>query len=194
MNENLKFLKEVFESRNLPEESLPEFVFWGRSNVGKSSLINSITKSKIAKTSKTPGRTRSLVFFEFEKKIRIVDFPGYGFSKIPKFNEFKIDRLIENYLNQRKAIKFIFLLIDARHGMMEIDENIFCQLDQILGSKLIIIFTKTDKLKNQEEKKNLLHNNNLINDNFHKRFFNTSIKNSNDIFLLRKFLFKSIEE
>ena len=194
MNENLKFLKEVFESRNLPEESLPEFVFWGRSNVGKSSLINSITKSKIAKTSKTPGRTRSLVFFEFEKKIRIVDFPGYGFSKIPKFNEFKIDRLIENYLNQRKAIKFIFLLIDARHGMMEIDENIFCQLDQILGSKLIIIFTKTDKLKNQEEKKNLLHNNNLINDNFHKRFFNTSIKNSNDIFLLRKFLFKSVEK
>tara|TARA_B100002019_G_scaffold244261_1_gene221190 strand:+ start:176 stop:760 length:585 start_codon:yes stop_codon:yes gene_type:complete len=194
MNENLKFLKEVFESRNLPEESLPEFVFWGRSNVGKSSLINSITKSKIAKTSKTPGRTRSLVFFEFEKKIRIVDFPGYGFSKIPKFNEFKIDRLIENYLYQRKAMKFIFLLIDARHGMMEIDENIFCQLDKILGSKLIIIFTKTDKLKNQEEKKSLLHNNNLINDNFHKRFFNTSIKNSNDIFLLRKFLFKSIEE
>ncbi len=194
MNENLKFLKEVFESRNLPEESLPEFVFWGRSNVGKSSLINSITKSKIAKTSKTPGRTRSLVFFEFEKKIRIVDFPGYGFSKIPKFNEFKIDRLIEDYLYQRKAIKFIFLLIDARHGMMEIDENIFCQLDQILGSKLIIIFTKTDKLKNQEEKKNLLHNNNLINDNFHKRFFNTSIKNSNDIFLLRKFLFKSVEK
>ena len=194
MNENLKFLKEVFESRNLPEESLPEFVFWGRSNVGKSSLINSITKSKIAKTSKTPGRTRSLVFFEFEKRIRIVDFPGYGFSKIPKFNEFKIDRLIENYLSQRKVIKFIFLLIDARHGMMEIDKNIFCQLDKILGSKLIIIFTKTDKLKNQEEKKNLLHNNNLINDNFHKRFFNTSIKNSNDIFLLRKFLFKSIKE
>ena len=151
MNENLKFLKEVFESRNLPEESLPEFVFWGRSNVGKSSLINSITKSKIAKTSKTPGRTRSLVFFEFEKKIRIVDFPGYGFSKIPKFNEFKIDRLIENYLYQRKVIKFIFLLIDARHGMMEIDKNIFCQLDKILGSKLIIIFTKIDKLKNQEE-------------------------------------------
>ena len=170
MNENLKFLKEVFESRNLPEENLPEFVFWGRSNVGKSSLINSITKSKIAKTSKTPGRTRSLVFFEFEKKIRIVDFPGYGFSKIPKFNEFKIDRLIEDYLYQRKAIKFIFLLIDARHGMMEIDQNIFCQLDKILGSKLIIIFTKTDKLKNQEEKKNLLHNNNLINDNFHKSY------------------------
>ncbi len=194
MNENLKFLKEVFESINLPKESLPEFVFWGRSNVGKSSLINSITKSKIAKTSKTPGRTRSLVFFEFEKKIRIVDFPGYGFSKIPKFNEFKIDRLIENYLSQRKVIKFIFLLIDARHGMMEIDKKIFYQLDKILGSKLIIIFTKIDKLKKQEEKKNLLQNNNLINDNFQKRFFNTSIKNSNDIFLLRKFLFKSIEE
>ena len=78
--------------------------------------------------------------------------------------------------------------------MMEIDKNIFCQLDKILGSKLIIIFTKIDKLKNHEDKKNLLQNNNLINDNFHKRFFNTSIKNSNDIFILRKFLFKSIEE
>ena len=82
----------------------------------------------------------------------------------------------------------------ARFLSTLIDQNIFCQLDKILGSKLIIIFTKTDKLKNQEEKKNLLHNNNLINDNFHKRFFNTSIKNSNDIFLLRKFLFKSVEK
>ena len=194
MNENLKFLKEVFESESLPEESLPEFVFWGRSNVGKSSLINSITKSKIAKTSKTPGRTRSLVFFEFEKKIRIIDFPGYGYSKIPKFNEFKIDRLIENYLSQRKVIKFIFLLIDARHGMMEIDKKILDQLDKILGSKVIIIFTKIDKLKNQDDKQNLLRNNEQINQIFDKTFFNTSIKNSNDIFLLRKFLFKSIEE
>tara|TARA_B100000035_G_scaffold41847_1_gene31371 strand:+ start:1576 stop:2160 length:585 start_codon:yes stop_codon:yes gene_type:complete len=194
MNENLKFLKEVFESESLPEESLPEFVFWGRSNVGKSSLINSITKSKIAKTSKTPGRTRSLVFFEFEKKIRIIDFPGYGYSKIPKFNEFKIDRLIENYLTQRQVLKFIFLLIDARHGIMEIDKKILDQLDKILGSKVIIIFTKIDKLKNQDDKQNLLRNNEQINQTFDKTFFNTSIKNSNDIFLLRKFLFKSIEE
>ena len=194
MNENLKFLKEVFESESLPEESLPEFVFWGRSNVGKSSLINSITKAKIAKTSKTPGRTRSLVFFEFEKKIRIIDFPGYGYSKIPKFNEFKIDRLIENYLTQRQVLKFIFLLIDARHGIMEIDKKILDQLDKILGSKVIIIFTKIDKLKNQDDKQNLLRNNEQINQIFDKTFFNTSIKNSNDIFLLRKFLFKSIEE
>ena len=194
MNENLKFLKEVFESESLPEESLPEFVFWGRSNVGKSSLINSITKSKIAKTSKTPGRTRSLVFFEFEKKIRIIDFPGYGYSKIPKFNEFKIDRLIENYLTQRQVLKFIFLLIDARHGIMEIDKKILDQLDKILGRKVIIIFTKIDKLKNQDDKQNLLRNNEQINQIFDKTFFNTSIKNSNDIFLLRKFLFKSIEK
>ena len=194
MNENLKFLKEVFESESLPEESLPEFVFWGRSNVGKSSLINSITKSKIAKTSKTPGRTRSLVFFEFEKKIRIIDFPGYGYSKIPKYNEFKIDRLIENYLTHRQVLKFIFLLIDARHGIMEIDKKILDQLDKILGSKVIIIFTKIDKLKNQDDKQNLLRNNEQINQTFDKTFFNTSIKNSNDIFLLRKFLFKSIEE
>ncbi len=193
MDVNLKFLKEVYESKNLPEENLPEFVFWGRSNVGKSSLINSITQSKIAKTSKTPGRTRSLVFFEYRKKIRIVDFPGYGYSKIPKANEFKIDKLIEIYLRKRQTLKFIFLLIDSRHGMMENDKRILYQLDEIIENKVIIIFTKVDKIKSQKEKQSLLIINKQLIENFDKTFFNTSIKNGNDILLLRKFLFKSIE-
>ena len=193
MDVNLKFLKEVYESKNLPEENLPEFVFWGRSNVGKSSLINSITQSKIAKTSKTPGRTRSLVFFEYRKKIRIVDFPGYGYSKIPKANEFKIDKLIEIYLRKRQTLKFIFLLIDSRHGMMENDKRILYQLDKIIENKVIIIFTKVDKIKSQKEKQSLLIINKQLIENFDKTFFNTSIKNGNDILLLRKFLFKSIE-
>ena len=103
-----RFIKEVLDVNSLPPQTLPEFVFWGRSNVGKSSLINSITNSNIAKISKTPGRTRSLVFFESERKSRIVDFPGYGYSKIPKNNEYRIDNLIEHYLNNRKSIKFLF--------------------------------------------------------------------------------------
>ena len=190
----LKFLKEVFEFKYLPPENLPEFVFWGRSNVGKSSLINSLTKSKLAKTSKPPGRTRSLVFFEIESKLRIIDFPGYGYSKISKINELKIDVLIEEYLRNRKLLKFLFLLIDSRHGLKDVDKEILTRLEEIINSKIIIIFTKVDKIKNQLNKNNLLTINREITEKFNKTFFNTSIKNSNDIFLLRKFLFKSIKE
>ncbi len=193
MNSNLKFLREVFEYNKLPHDTLPEFVFWGRSNVGKSSLINSITQSKIAKTSKTPGRTKSLVFFDYMKSIRIVDFPGYGFSKIPKDNEFKIDKLIEDYLRKRKTLKYMFLLIDSRHGLKIIDREILLRLDKIIKNKIIIVFTKIDKLKNSETKNFLQENNQEIKSKFHKTYFNTSIKNSNDILLLRKFLFKSVE-
>ena len=81
MPENWKFLTEAHKFTDLPQDEIPEIVFWGRSNVGKSSLVNSITNLKIAKTSKTPGRTRSLVFFELKGKFRIVDFPGYGWEK-----------------------------------------------------------------------------------------------------------------
>ena len=84
MNEPWKFIKEVYSFKDLPIDEIPEFIFWGRSNVGKSSLINSITKKKIAKTSRTPGRTRSLVLFQYKKDLRIIDLPGYGYSKISK--------------------------------------------------------------------------------------------------------------
>ena len=189
-----RFIKEVFELEKLPPQDLPEFVFWGRSNVGKSSLINSLTNSNLAKTSKTPGRTRSLVFFESEKKSRIVDFPGYGYSKIPKINEFKIDNLIEYYLNNRKSIKFLFLLIDSRHGFKDIDKIILSQVSVTLQNKVIIIFTKIDKLKTKHDKEELLKLNKQVEKEFNKTFFNTSIKNTNDITLFRKFLFKSIED
>ena len=189
-----RFIKEVFDLKNLPPQTLPEFVFWGRSNVGKSSLINSITNSNIAKTSKTPGRTRSLVFFESEKKSRIVDFPGYGYSKMPKNNEHRIDDLIEYYLKNRKSIKFLFLLIDSRHGFKDIDKMIFSQINTLLKKRVIIIFTKTDKLKAKHDKKNLIELNNQVEKKLNKTFFNTSIKNTNDITLFRKFLLKSIED
>ena len=74
MDDDWKFIKEVYSLNDLPDDSLPEFVFWGRSNVGKSSLINLLTKKKIAKTSKSPGRTQSLVLFQFKKNLRILDF------------------------------------------------------------------------------------------------------------------------
>ena len=123
MKEIWKFINDVHEFSSLPPADIPEIVFWGRSNVGKSSLINSLTQSSIAKTSKTPGRTRSLVFFQLEKKLRIVDFPGYGFSKISKKIENKLDSLIDQYLQKRKCIEKLFLLIDSNLGFKETDKS-----------------------------------------------------------------------
>jgi len=114
VNEDWKFIKEVHSFKELPSDQIPEFIFWGRSNVGKSSLINSLTKKRIAKTSRTPGRTKSLVFFQFKNILRIVDFPGYGFSKISANQIIKLDLLLDQYFQKRKNLKKIFLYIIFR--------------------------------------------------------------------------------
>ncbi len=191
MPEQWKFLNEVHDFTKLPQDSIPEIVFWGRSNVGKSSLINSLTKSKIAKISKTPGRTRSLILFQLEDKLRFVDFPGYGYSKIPKKNEYKLDKLIDEYLRRRQSIIKLFLLIDSKHGFKELDNLIIRQLDIFLRDKIFLIFTKTDRLKNLNDKKLLREYNKKAYEKFNKKFFNTSIKEINTIILLKKFLFNS---
>ncbi len=188
MKEIWKFINDVHEFSSLPPADIPEIVFWGRSNVGKSSLINSLTQSSIAKTSKTPGRTRSLVFFQLEKKLRIVDFPGYGFSKISKKIENKLDSLIDQYLQKRKCIEKLFLLIDSNLGFKETDKIIINQLDVILKDKVIIIFTKKDRIKNNFDKKKLQVYNDIAYSKFKKKFFNTSIKDTNAIILLKKFM------
>ncbi len=194
MSKDWKFLIEAHRFSDFPQDEIPEFVFWGRSNVGKSSLINSITRTKIAKISKTPGRTRSLNFFEQERKFRIVDFPGYGFSKIPKKNELKLDRLIDLYVKKRKNISKFLLLIDSMHGFKPIDKIIIDQLDFYLQKKVFIIFTKKDRLKNQVQKEILKKNNEFAEKELNKKFFNTSIKEANTIILLQKFLTNSLSK
>ena len=192
MRNDWKFLDEIHDFTKLPEDNIPEVIFWGRSNVGKSSLINAVTKSKIAKTSKSPGRTRSLIFFQLEKKLRLVDFPGYGYSKIPKINEYKLDKLIDEYLRKRVNIKKFFLLIDSRHGFKNLDNFIIKQLEIYFKNRIFLIFTKTDRLKNSKERQ-LLHDlNKRADENFNKKFFNTSIKEVNTIILLKKFLMDSL--
>ena len=110
MNNEWFFLKRGTFLIYIPNDDIPEYFFWGRSNVGKSSLINLLTKKNLAKTSKTPGRTKSLVFFQFKKLFRIVDFPGYGFSYIPKKKIIKLDdNFIEGYLKKREILKKFFL-------------------------------------------------------------------------------------
>ncbi len=192
MTEFWEFLKEVHEFNHLPSDNVPEVIFWGRSNVGKSSLINSITNSKIAKTSKNPGRTRALVFFQLQKTLRIVDFPGYGYSKIPKLDEYKLDKLIDKYLQKRRNINKLFLLIDSKHGFKKIDQIIINQLNVHLKNKIFIIFTKKDRLKNKKEKDLLKNYNKLVDEELDKKFFNTSIKEINTIILLKKFILNSL--
>ena len=188
MNETWKFIDEVHKFENLPKDDIKEIVFWGRSNVGKSSLINSFTKSSIAKTSKTPGRTRSLVLFQLDKRIRIVDFPGYGYSKIPKEGEDKLDKLIDNYIQKRKNLFALCLLIDSLHGFKKMDRIILSQLDDYIQNKIFIIFTKIDKLKNRHDREALKELNKLVTTQLNKNFFNTSIKEVNTIILFKKFM------
>ncbi len=192
MNESWKFLTEVHKFSDLPKDEIPEIVFWGRSNVGKSSLINSITKSKLARTSKTPGRTRSLIFFELKNKLRFVDFPGYGFSSIPKKNEIKLDNLIDQYVRKRKNIAALLLLIDSLHGIKDIDNFILNRLNLYLEHKILLIFTKKDRLKNNAQKVLLKRYNEFVDKKLNKKFFNTSIKEANTIILLKKFLMYSL--
>ncbi len=186
------FLKEAHSLSTLPNDNVPEYVFWGRSNVGKSSLINLLTKKKLAKTSKTPGRTKSLVFFQFKKVFRIVDFPGYGFSHIPKKKVIKLDNFIEGYLKKRENIKKIFLLFDSRHLIKPIDQIIINSLLEIQTNEINFVFTKVDKIKNLEQKK-INERIESISKEFNKNIFHTSIKESNGILLLRKFLFTSLD-
>ena len=187
------FLNEVHSISKLPNDQIPEFIFWGRSNVGKSSLINLITKKKMAKTSKTPGRTKGLIFFQYKNILRIVDFPGYGFSHIPKEKIIKLVDLIEKFIVTRENIKKIFLLFDSRHLIKPIDEIIINSLAEIQNKEVNFIFTKNDKIKSIQEKSKMNQAISDISKKFNKNIFHTSIKESNDIICLRKFLFKSLE-
>ena len=187
------FLNEVHSISKLPNDDIPEFIFWGRSNVGKSSLINLIIKKKMAKTSKTPGRTKGLIFFQYKNILRIVDFPGYGFSHIPKEKVIKLDELIEKFLVTRANIKKIFLLFDSRHLIKPIDEIIINSLKEIQNKEINFIFTKNDKIKSIQDKNKANKAVLEISKKFSKNIFHTSIKESNDIICLRKFLFKSLE-
>ena len=192
MNNEWFFLREAHSLSGLPMDDIPEYIFWGRSNVGKSSLINLLTKKNLAKTSKTPGRTKSLVFFQFKKLFRIVDFPGYGFSYIPKKKIIKLDNLIEGYLSKRANIKKIFLLFDSRHLIKPIDKIIIDSLLEIQTNEINFIFTKIDKIKNLDKKK-FSEKMESISRKFNKNIFHTSIKESNGIVLLRKFLYKQLD-
>ena len=130
----------------LPNSREPEVAFIGRSNVGKSSLINAIFRAQIARTSRTPGRTQTLNLFRIENKLAIVDLPGYGFAKVSATARRKWNAALMEYLNKRANLRRVFLLIDAYVGPKDTDRDMMDVLD-FAGIAYQIILTKTDKAK-----------------------------------------------
>lgn len=129
----------------LPPASINEIGFIGRSNVGKSSLVNALTgRRTLANTSATPGRTRQLNFFSLQGKLMLVDMPGYGYAKAPKKDIAAWTKLIRNYLSGRVVLKRVCLLVDARHGLKEPDIDFMKLMDEAAVSYQVIL-TKTDK-------------------------------------------------
>ncbi len=131
-------------------EYLPEFAFVGKSNVGKSSLINSMVYRKsLARTSQNPGKTRTINFYNVEDMVYLVDLPGYGYAKISKSESEKWGAMIEGYLNNREALQCIVLLIDMRHPLGKGDKQMLEWL-KFYGHDIIIVATKADKLSKNE--------------------------------------------
>lgn len=147
---NIEFLKSVSNLSGLPDEDKYEIVLAGKSNVGKSSFINSFfNRKKLAKTSNTPGKTRLLNYYNLDDKIYIVDLPGYGYSKMSKTEEIEISNRIEHYLINRNSISLILLILDIRHLPTKKDMHMY---EYILKSNIpyIVILNKVDKLKKSE--------------------------------------------
>ncbi|MFO0388748.1 MAG: ribosome biogenesis GTP-binding protein YihA/YsxC [Alphaproteobacteria bacterium] len=134
----------------LPPCTHPEIAFIGRSNVGKSSIINALVGQKaLARTSQTPGRTQQLNFFLLDERLMMVDMPGYGHASVSKKEKRQWSSLTKNYLMGRQSLKRICLLIDSRRGVMEIDDNFMDLLDETAVSYQIVL-TKADTLKPKE--------------------------------------------
>jgi GTP-binding protein len=147
---NVSFLKSITDISDKPKPILPELAVVGRSNVGKSSLINSIfNQKKLAKISSTPGKTRLINYFDVDEKFYFVDLPGYGYAKASMRDSDKWKKMIENYLKHNSELKMVLLLIDSRRGIMPID-NIMIEWLDYFKIKYIIILTKADKISNNE--------------------------------------------
>src|SRR6185437_962085 len=145
----VEFLKSAPKLEFLPEQDVPEIAFAGRSNVGKSSLLNALTnRNALARTSNTPGRTQELNFFNLGSplRLRLVDMPGYGFAEAPRELVGRWKRLVTNYLRGRAALKRALVLVDSRHGLKQVDREMMGMLDEAAVSYNLVL-TKADKVK-----------------------------------------------
>ena len=145
----IEFLKSAPDLKFLPDEEAPEIAFAGRSNVGKSSLLNALTnRGGLARTSNTPGRTQELNFFDLGQplQIRLVDMPGYGFAEAPKDLVRRWRYLVNDYLRGRAVLKRALVLVDSRHGLKDVDREMMRMLDEAAVSYHLVL-TKGDKVK-----------------------------------------------
>ncbi|HEY1799074.1 MAG TPA: ribosome biogenesis GTP-binding protein YihA/YsxC [Stellaceae bacterium] len=143
--QHCRFVFGATGSSAMPAETLPEIAFIGRSNVGKSSLINALTgRRELARMSKTPGRTRQINFFDLGARLMLVDLPGYGYAAAAKTEIAQWTRLMQRYLQGRSALRRACLLIDSRHGILAADEPMMRLLDAA-GLSYQVVLTKADK-------------------------------------------------
>jgi GTP-binding protein len=148
-----QFVTSAARPEQFPADSLPEIAFLGRSNVGKSSLLNCLTgQKKLAFTSAKPGCTQLVNFYRIGGQFHFVDLPGYGFARVPKDIVFQWKQLIEQYLLHRRSLQLCFLILDARRGWMEKDLELKQWLE-FHNRRYLVIATKTDKLKSQSDQR-----------------------------------------
>ena len=148
-----KFIIGVANLDQLPITNLPEIAFAGRSNVGKSSLVNALTGRKtLARTSNTPGRTQQINLFALDERLMMADLPGYGFAKAPKTEVDRWVRVMTAYLKGRQPLRRCCLLVDSRHGLKASDKNAMTMMDKAAVSYQVIL-TKCDKIKPETLKK-----------------------------------------
>ncbi len=141
-----RFVAGAADAAAMAEGTLPEIAFLGRSNVGKSSLVNALTgRRMLARTSNTPGRTRQINFFVLDRRLMLVDLPGYGYAAASKSAVEAWTRLVQNYLRGRASLRRVCLLVDSRHGLMEPDRPVM-QLCDAAGLSYQVVLTKIDKL------------------------------------------------
>mgnify|MGYP001443820343 CR=1 FL=1 len=191
-SKKLSFKLGIKNQEDLPQNNLPEVAFAGRSNVGKSSLINNLTFQKnIARVSKKPGSTQQINFFEISEVLRIIDLPGYGFAKVSKSDKEEWDKLIEQYFITSPSLNRVFLLIDGRRGIKDIDLNFMKNLEKF-AIVFEVIVTKIDKL-DYKNARNLVSEIERINSTFTTAFprvILTSCINNNGLDKLRAEIFK----
>ena len=145
-----EYLKSVLKQDDLPKDNRPELAFVGRSNVGKSSLLNTLLRRKgLAKTSSTPGKTQTINFFEINKQFYFVDLPGYGYAKVPKATKDAWNRYMRDYLFNREPLKMAAVLLDARHTPTVNDAEMIDMLAEAEVTTLLVA-TKIDKLSRNQ--------------------------------------------
>lgn len=150
MVKDVQFVMSNSDVAKCPAADKPEYAFIGRSNVGKSSLINMLmNRKKLAKTSSTPGKTQLINHFLVDESWFLVDLPGYGYAKVPKAQKQKFERMISNYILQRSNLVSVFVLVDVRHSPQQIDLE-FMEWLGMSNIPFAMVFTKLDKLKRSE--------------------------------------------